>query len=381
MKNAAGQLDMRTLHSIIYSQRTEGEPLSRAVETLLRRMGGLTALVSPGDRVLIKPNFVAPFPGATTDIEFIDTVIREIRRAGGVPFIGESSGYEFDTDITFEMLGVRRFAAGRDIELVNFDRTGYREIELENGMAVEVARPALESSLIVNLPVLKEHSVTGVSGAVKNLFGLLSRPSRRYLHCRGLDNGIAALCRSFKRVIHLVDARRPLSRAVFGEQRKLGFCLGGLDPFALDHFGSRLMGISPGQVKYLRGTGAYTVEGTVPDGYPLPHHEYSLKRMLRKMLYKTAFFLDLVKYRSVGGESIIPLLHWYFGLRPSLDRTTPDELRVLSLVCPVGAIDAESKRIVREKCMKVRCLKCYHSSAGGKIILKGFNLPGGEARR
>ena len=33
--------------------------------------------------------------------------------------------------------------------------------------------------MLVNLPVLKGHTITKVTGAVKNTFGLLSRESRR----------------------------------------------------------------------------------------------------------------------------------------------------------------------------------------------------------
>ena len=56
-----------------------------------------------------------------------------------------------------------------------------------------MARAAVHADLIINLPVLKGHSVTLMTGAVKNLFGVLSKPSRRRVHAVGLHRAIHAL--------------------------------------------------------------------------------------------------------------------------------------------------------------------------------------------
>jgi uncharacterized protein (DUF362 family) len=338
-------------------------------------MGGLSQWLSPGDRALIKPNFVAPFPKATTDLNFVDVLVKHVKEVGAIPVIGESSGFEFDTEATFDILGVKQFAQDKNVELINFDKAGYMEIRLDNGLGrVEISKAVLDVKLIINLPILKQHVITKVSGAVKNLFGLLSKPSRRRLHCYRIEAGIAALAKGFDRILHLVDARCPLSRPVFGESRPLGLCLAGLNPFALDHFGSKLLGINPQKIKHLRGTGAYKVEGDVADILSLPSCQNPLRKCMHRMLYAAGFFLDDIKCRTFGGRSIIPSLHWHFGVHPEIRDLIPEELHRLSLICPVGAIDLRQGKIVREKCIEVRCLRC-HYSAPNKVLLKGFNLP------
>lgn len=362
---------------IIYSTKiVSDKDIISVLDNLLLQLGGLGGKVSSGDIVLIKPNFVAPFEKATTDLMVIDYFIKKIRHIGAIPVIGESSGFEFDTEATFDILGIRKFAEEKEVELINFEKSGYTSVDIGDGLgSVEIANYALESRFIVNLPVLKGHSITKVTGAVKNLFGLLSKQSRRHLHCHRLEQGIAALSRRFQGAIHFVDARHMLSRAVYGELKPLNFFLAGMDPFALDHFGSRLLGINPESVKYLKGTGQYNIEGDIPDKIPHGSDKASFKESLHRLLYSAFYRLDRIKCSFLGGDSIIPSLHWHLGIHPEIGDITKEELQSLVSLCEVGAISVEDGKIIKERCIKVRCLKCYNEAKTGKIILKGLNRP------
>jgi hypothetical protein len=174
-------------------------------------------------------------------------------------------------------------------------------------------------------------------------------------------------------MVHLVDARRPLSRAVFGEVRSGTHMLAGSDPFALDHCGCRLIGIDPATVKHLDATGPYEVEGARPGASPFTGA--GPRRPLHCLLYRVAYFVDALKCRALGGGSILPTLHWHLGVHPGVGSAAHEELERLAEICPVGAIDVAHGRIVKKKCMGVRCLKCYHASSGGGIVLKGLNAP------
>lgn len=346
------------------------------LERLLESLGGLKTKVSCGDLVLIKPNFVAPFPTATTDLAFIDFFIHKIREAGAIPVVGESSGYEFDTEKTLEILGIRTFLGERRVDMLNLEDYGYVRIELGAGLpSVEVARMALEAKLIINLPVLKGHSITKITGAVKNFFGLLSKSSRRKLHCHRLHDAIARLPIKFENVLHFVDARKLLTRAVFGETKPLDFCLAGRNPFTLDHFGSKLLRICPDSVRHLQHVPEYELHGVIPQTLHELKEMESLKDKFHRMMYSVFYWLDEAKSRALGGKSIIPYLHWNFGVHPVLNDLTSVELRRLAELCPIGAIDVYRKKIIREKCVMVRCLKCFRDGPPGSVSLKGINSP------
>ncbi len=367
---------MSVTEPIVFCERlADGQPTTPVLEALLTRLGGFGPNLAAGTRVLIKPNFVAPFSHATTDLEVIDFFVTRLREAGAVPVLGESSGFEFDTAAAFAVLGVGDYAQRRELELVDFERGRYVEVELGDGLGrVEVAETALEAELIINLPIIKGHTVTRVTGAVKNLFGLLSKPSRRRLHGRGLERGIAALASQFPQALHFVDARRRLARAVFAEAEPLGYMLAGRDPFALDHLGASLLGFDPTSVGHLRSAPAYEVQGVTPELPARLDSRSSLRERMHRGIYSAFYWLDQRKVSLVGGESILPDLHWYLGVHPVLARLSRAEAEAVAASCPVGAIDVESRQIRREECRRVRCLRCYREH-GGLVRLGGLNRP------
>ena len=54
------------------------------------------------------------------------------RNAGGVPVVAESSGYEFDTEKTFKILGVRSFLTKRNVEVINLDEHDFEFLKKEH---------------------------------------------------------------------------------------------------------------------------------------------------------------------------------------------------------------------------------------------------------
>ena len=354
---------------------TDADPPEPALDALVSSLGGLERWVDRGDLVLIKPNFVAPFAHATTDLRFIDYFVRRIRSLGAVPVLGESSGFEFDTRSTFKVLGVNEFAHARQLELLDFQDGAFTETDLGPGLpSVPIASIAFEAKLIINLPILKGHTITRVTGAVKNLFGLVRRDTRRYLHSHSLERAIAAIARQLPQSLHVVDARRQLQRAVFAEARPLGYALAGLDPFAVDHFGARLLGVDPASVGHLVDAPAYVLHGDAVSSLPPACRQNSLRRRLHRGLYSALYWMDHAKSTLVGGGSIIYDLHWYLGIHPVLQDLSHDQAVAVAASCPVGAIDAEKRIIRRRECRSVRCLQCYREHPS-LVQLGGLNRP------
>ncbi len=369
---------MSAPRAVVHVRRlAEAEPPEPALDALVSAIGGLEPRVQKGDLVLIKPNFVAPFAHATTDLRIVDDVVSRLRKLGATPVLGESSGFEFDTRSTFKVLGVDEFAKARGIELIDFQDGRFTEVPLGSGLpTVPIAAIAFQAKLIVNLPVLKGHTVTRVTGAVKNLFGLVARESRRYLHSHSLEPVIAAIAGRFPEAIHLVDARRQLQRAVFAPPRPLGYVLAGENPYALDHLGARLLGVDPAAVRHLAATPGYEVRGEELTSFPPPSRQDSWRQRLHRALYSAFYRVDHAKHTLVGGGSILYDLHWYLGVHPVLRRMSPGEAAAVAASCPVGAIDVAAPAIRRRECRSVRCLQCHlrHPSLVG---LGGWNRPRG----
>ena len=84
--------------------------INARVQQVLALLGGIAQVVRPGMRVLLKPNVVAPFPQAATDLEILTAVVAAVQGAGGEPFVAESAGFEFDTAATFATLRLPEWA-------------------------------------------------------------------------------------------------------------------------------------------------------------------------------------------------------------------------------------------------------------------------------
>ena len=84
----------------------------------------------------------------------------------------------------------------------------------------------------------------------------------------------------------------------------------------------------------------YVVDGALPEGAEaeLSRRDAPRDRFHRAM-YSAFYLVDDVKSRTVGGDSLIPHLHWNLGVHPALGPMSDAELERLAALCPVGAID------------------------------------------
>lgn len=115
-----------------------------------------------------------------------------------------------------------------------------RDIELE------LSKIPFEHDFILSLPVLKTHSICGISGALKNQFGFLSTEERIKLHTyKDIHRAIAELNLIVKPDFYIVDAVQTLTCAQEvrhgGRKAELGYMLAGRDPLSLDIAGLEIL--------------------------------------------------------------------------------------------------------------------------------------------
>ncbi len=363
--------------------------IAEKVQKIFLALGGLQQIVRPGSSVLIKPNFVAPFLHATTSFEVLEAIVREVKNCKGEPVIAESSGFEFDTETTFRVLGVYEFAKRNNVELVNLDKGKFTKIKLKSGFCgeVEVSELVHQANIIINVPKLKRHSLTKVTIGVKNLFGLLSRESRRKFHAINLERGIYELSQIIKPDLVIVDGSVIGSRAVYGEYEELGMIVGGTDPFAVDMFCCRFLQADYREVGHLK---IALDKGVAKEDFkcvnllneneesstprPLTVEPDSLAQKLHRLIYQLLYLVDIPYSKLFRGKSIIPKMHFYFGIRPHLDRRRCTDCGDCVPICPVNAIKIPERRIVADLCMSVRCMRCIPVCPESAISTKGRNV-------
>jgi uncharacterized protein (DUF362 family) len=230
------------------------------LDRAMAELGGIGAFVKTGQTVLIKPNIgwdVPPERGANTHPELIARLAVLCREAGAKSV----SIFDHTCDQwqrCYATSGIEKAAKESGALLVpGNDESMYREVEIPRGKVLrstKVHRLVLESDVYFNVPVLKSHSGSLMSAAMKNLMGVVW--DRRFYHSNDLHQCIADFCTFKPPTLNLVDAYHPMVRSGprgrsendLVEMRSL---LASTDIVALDTAAAKMLGQDPSAIRHI----------------------------------------------------------------------------------------------------------------------------------
>lgn len=366
---------MPTVAVVKVTEDTDG--IIPACKRAISLAGGLQAHIRPGWTVLIKPNFVAPVPAAVTNLDVLAAVVQEVVDAGATPIVGDCPGFEYDSFTTFDILGTNELSRQLGVEVVNFEEDSYIEVPFDHPKVkrVKVAAAAVESEAIINVPKMKCHKLTDVSLTIKNCFGMLHKGSRREIHAKGLDAGIAALYKLFRPALSVMEGLViPVSGAVYGEYMSIGVITASTDMLSLDLVASKLLGFERSDVKHIKlaaGARAPLIDiiGDEIEPVDVTGGKSKFRKNLYRHLYASVYASDHYLSR-LGVKSLIPWFHSRLGIRPVIDWSRCSYCDACVTACPVNAIDLEYRKLDYDQCSKARCLMCMGVCPNGAIAIK-----------
>jgi len=211
--------------------------------------------------IIIKPNLTnSSPPPVTTSAEAAEAVYIYCQAHTKAEIaIGEGCGSGRTPDV-FATLGYKDMAQKHGLELIDFNEA--EAIILRNDNALQLKSFHLPSiaqhAFIISLPVLKDHSFTKSTIAMKNMFGIA--PAKFYagswnkakLHSPSTDKSVVDICLYKKPDLSVVDASIALKGMhLSGKHKNVGQILAGFDPVAVDTVGSELLGHNPKKLPYL----------------------------------------------------------------------------------------------------------------------------------
>ncbi len=203
-------------------------------------------------KVLIKPNLCCAKKwntGATTDIRLIAEIIKYVKKEGGEPLVGESPICGYDINEIMRITGLKKILDNLKVVFVNLNKDDYGKI---NG--VKIANTYIDSDIIINVPVVKTHFVTGVTISLKNIVGCAVGKEKFILHNKDINKGIVLLNKIRKPDINIIDAiigLKGVGGPITGEPVKLNKLVASTDPVAADSVASKLLMCNPKNVKHL----------------------------------------------------------------------------------------------------------------------------------
>jgi uncharacterized protein (DUF362 family) len=161
---------------------------------------GVLDFVRSHDRVVLKPNLVVSrreWQGVNTDPRVVEAMVEALQQRGVAHItVADGSGMGYNATKAFSVCGYTDLAKRYGVTLVDLerDRFGRRPVQVDGPFrSLEIARTVLDCDVLINLPVLKAHSITRVTCSLKNLKGVMPRSTKTAFHSRGLHRAIAQL--------------------------------------------------------------------------------------------------------------------------------------------------------------------------------------------
>jgi uncharacterized protein (DUF362 family)/NAD-dependent dihydropyrimidine dehydrogenase PreA subunit len=330
-----------------------------------------------GKKVLLKPNLCIDFPperGATTHPLVVDAVICLAKQCGAQRIVvGDGAAVGIRGDVAGKT-GIQSICEQRAIPFIDFNREEGRLVKPENPLALKetfIAKSYFEFDTIVNLPVFKSNMLFWISGALKNMKGLLVGLEKHKPHYLGLAECVTDLNRIVRQDLVLMDGFVGMTGngPAGGEPANARLLIGGFDPVAVDTALAILMGFDPHKVPMLvhahqAGIGNIDLELC---GDPL--NSFHLK--LRKPLIARRSRLLMGVFNTLQG-----VIFQKFGQKSRMvvDHQHCTRCQRCVEMCPFHAISLSDKQIVVDASMCQFCMCCTEVCKEHAITLKGLLL-------
>ncbi len=312
-----------------------------------------------GKIVFVKPNMIGLFPPdrhATTHPLVVSAIAEFFRKAGAKVMVGDNcgvGGYGLNQKVA-QVTGI--------IDAVD---DAYKNIALNTTLvslgskfmdSIAVSRDILEADLLIDVPKMKTHSLTVVTGAVKNMFGIVAGADKS--QCHGLAPGI----RDLSELLADIYSIRPPDLTIMdgivsmegngptsGTPKRVGKILASTNAVALDAVMCRIMGLPPEEVHHIRyasqgglgpiDTDSIEIVGERPERVP-----FKLPMRIKRLNF-VARLINRGLFGTISRSKLV------------LDKKLCKKCKICVEGCPTGAMQMDEFPGINEgKC--IRCLCC-----------------------
>jgi uncharacterized protein (DUF362 family)/Pyruvate/2-oxoacid:ferredoxin oxidoreductase delta subunit len=367
---------IKTRVSIVKCRNYDTNEVQKAVKRAFDLLGGVEAFIKKGERVLIKPNMLSarlPEDGVCTHLEVIRAVVRLIRDCGAVASIGDNPGGSMSLLTLYEGAGLKALASEEGVELKET-----KGIKVVNG--IPIATYIFECDKIINLPKMKTHSLMGLTGAVKNMYGAVAGLHKSELHKKFPSPEEFA-----KVLVDIFEITRPnlvLMDGIIsmdqggpasGRLKDTGLLIAGTDSVAVDSVFAGLIEIKPLDIlitkeAYKRRLGEANLDNIEILGENIKD--------------------NLIKDFEIPGKSglitalgpFAKFVARFIKFGPHITEKLCEKCMICRDSCPASAITINSEKSVIDLKKCIRCMCCHevcpHKAVELKrnFLAKGFGL-------
>ena len=324
-------------------------------------------------KVLVKPNILGPFPperGVTTDPRVISAIVQELKKCGSKEIIvGDNSG-----SIHFDPLKIAKITGILDASDGCYSNIAREvlEVKVESKFIDElfISRIVKEADYVINVPKFKTHSLTTITGAIKNMFGIIPGGKKAKLHTFSRSiKGFAELLVDIYQIripdLNIMDAIIGMEGVgpTNGETRVINKIISSDNGISLDSVMTAMMGLKPDIIELLqvakdRNLGETDISNITIDG--------ELKVISGFKTPNNGIFQRIRK-------TMVPHIFNLASVKPIVNHNKCKICKKCIEVCPVSAMNLTNKfpEADRKKC--ISCFCCDEHCPYGAIILPSWS--------
>ena len=235
-----------------------GTRVEAMVREAVGKLGGMKRFVKKGEKVLLKPNVGwdrQPEQAANTNPEVVAAAARLCREAGAAEVWVTDVSLN-DPQRCFVRSGIQSAAqeAGATVLLPGGNDFWQTDMGGDLLKIWPVSRFFHQADRVINLPVVKHHSLCGCTLAMKNWYGVLGG-RRNQLH-QQIHTSIVDLAAAVRPTLTIMDATRVLKQngPTGGSLQDVAIentLIAGVDEVAIDAYSLQFLDLSPDAVPFL----------------------------------------------------------------------------------------------------------------------------------
>ncbi len=334
---------------------------------------GIDPKIFKQQRVLLKPNLLmaaSAEKAITTHPEFFRAVAQIVKSHGGRPIVAENPAIT-RLDQILPKVGYDRIIEEEGIEIGRMQETRILHYKKARKFKrFEISQAFFHADIIINLPKFKTHGITYVTGAVKNLFGVIPGLLKSQWHTKApnaeefsemiLDLN-EALLKGFqppKRFLHIMDAIVGMEGegpGPTGRPREIGAIIIGENPIAVDYAAVKVVGLEANKVRTItsgltRGLGISNLDEIRMVGEPMENMKIDHFQPTRHSI-----FGNLVSRWPFTSNTV---RNWITEKPVPQPENCTLCLKCME-ICPAKAITRPGKKGKRPAFDYDKCIRCY----------------------
>ncbi len=332
----------------------------------LKLLGGIENILKNRKRILLKPNFLKPSKPESAVITHPDVVraFAEILSENDFSILLGDSPAAVKSEKVIKKSGYKDLIKDYNIKLADFEN--YKTVSFNEGILarqLNIAEAVDQVDSIVSISKMKTHAFTRITGAVKNMFGIITGLFKAEYHVKMPDiydfsKVLIDINRYLKPDLHIMDGILAMegNGPGSGDPVKMDVVLLSKDPVALDSVFCKLINLKPDIVP----------TNFLGQKYGLGFYEYDRIEILgdfsKSLINKNFNVVRRKPERLISAKSFPPWLKNLISPKPVIDYDLCINCGECVEQCPIEpkALDWHDNNRKNKPTYNYKdCIRCY----------------------